>query len=119
MKEQLAINTLKKFVDNVDFVRTDSQKTVEKLFVKTEVFASLTFIKEFYHFASLKNIEVIKHDNGEIEIDYTLDNIEDEESFILAFIIDKNRVSSVSKIFDNAIEFENKISDKFGIKFIN
>lgn len=119
MKDHLAMNTLKKFVENVDFVRTEAQKKVEKLFVKTEVFASLTFIKEFYHFASLKNIEVIKHENGEIEIDYTLDNIEDEESFILAFIIEKNIVNSISKIFDNAIEFENKISDEFGIKFIN
>lgn len=119
MKEKLAMNTLKKFCDNVDFVRTNNQKITEKLFVKTEVFASLVFIKEFYHYTALKNIEAIKHENGEIEIDYTIDHVEDEDTFILAFIIKKNRVSSVSKIFDNAIEFENKLSDEFGIEFVS
>ena len=119
MEKKLVFNTLKKLTEYVDMEKIKDQKFAEKMFLKADIFASIAFIKEFYHYSKLSNIQYIELENDSFELDYTLEDIDDEESVILAYTLNKKRVTSISKIFENADPIEAEISKKYGIKFVN
>lgn len=116
MTKQKLEKDFRNFVKSIDHARIKANKSSEKIYVKTELFQAIKFTKEFFHYDILKTIIATPIEDEQIELNYVLDNIIDEDSVILAFII-KDKVSSIVGIFDNALEIERKITQEYGLTF--
>lgn len=119
MDKRILFNTLKKFAESIDMTKTVCNKTVEKIFLNADIFASVAFVKEHFRYSRLNKIHYIELGNESFELDYTLEDLEDEETVILAFTLNKKRVPSISDLFDNATAIENEISKKYEVSFVN
>ena len=89
----------------------------DKLVIKKEIYKTLSYIKENYHFEILKSITAVDLNDMGVELIYHLYNLEDEENFQVSVIVN-NEAESISSIFDSAVADEKEIYDLFGIKFI-
>ena len=90
----------------------------DKLVIKKEIYKTLSYIKENYHFEILKSITAVDLNDMGVELIYHLYNLEDEENLQVSVIVN-NEAESISSIFDSAVADEKEIYDLFGIKFIN
>lgn len=95
----------------------DSEIKGDKIIYKSDPFETLEFIKDTYQFEILKDIQITPLENNKLEVNYVIDNIEDEETGEFVFVIE-NTLPSMVKLFDNAGSMEKKISEQFGIKIL-
>ncbi len=102
---------------NIKNIFNDITIDGDKLFVKSNIYQVLNFIKNNYHFNLLKEIIAIDNKDAGIELIYHLYNIEDDENVFIS-ITTKEEIESVSQIFNSAIADEKEIYDMFGINFI-
>lgn len=89
----------------------------EKIIVKDNLAQTLDYIKNQYHFDTLKSITAVDNKEQGIELIYHLYNVEDEEDVTVSISV-KDEAESVSKIFDSAVADEKEIFDLFGVKFL-
>ena len=104
------IEELKKIFDNCEIIG-------EKIFVQSNVFKLLDFVKNNYGFNVLKEIIAVDKQDAGIELIYKLFSASDEENVLISTIV-KDEAESVSKIFDSATADEKEIYDLFGVKFL-
>ena len=102
---------------NIKNIFNDITIDGDKLFVKSNIYQVLNFIKNNYHFNLLKEIIAIDNKDAGIELIYHLYNIEDDENVFISITI-KEEIEIVSQIFNSAIADEKEIYDMFGINFI-
>jgi NADH-quinone oxidoreductase subunit C len=102
---------------NIKNIFNDITIDGDKLFVKSNIYQVLSFVKNNYHFDILKEIIAIDNKDAGIELIYHLYNIEDDENVFIS-VITKGEIESISQIFDSAIADEKEIYDMFGINFI-
>ena len=96
---------------------SDVELIGNKVVLKNDIAKAIEFVKDNYGFNILKEIIAVDLGNDEIELDYNLFSVENEEDIILSIVV-KNEAESISHIFDSAIADENEIYDLFGINFI-
>lgn len=89
----------------------------DKIIIKKDIFKTVEYVKNKYHFDILKEICAVDRQEEGIELNYRMYSTENEEDLILVILV-KDEAESVSKIFDSAIADEKEIYDMFGIKFI-
>jgi NADH-quinone oxidoreductase subunit C len=102
---------------NIKNIFNDITIDGDKLFVKSNIYQVLSFVKNNYHFDILKEIIAIDNKDAGIELIYHLYNIEDDENVFIS-VITKGEIESISQIFDSAVADEKEIYDMFGINFI-
>ena len=96
---------------------SDVELIGNKVVLKNDIAKAIEFVKDNYGFNILKEIIAVDLGDDEIELDYNLFSVENEEDIILSIVV-KNEAESISHIFDSAIADENEIYDLFGINFI-
>lgn len=102
---------------NIKNIFNDITIDGDKLFVKSNIYQVISFVKNSYHFDILKEIIAIDNKDAGIELIYHLYNIEDDENVFIS-VITKGEIESISQIFDSAVADEKEIYDMFGINFI-
>ena len=95
----------------------DCELQNEKIVIKSDLYNTISLIKNNYGFNILKDITAVDNKENGIELIYRLHSVEIDEDVLISITTDAE-IESVSKIFDSAIADENEIYDLFGIKFI-
>lgn len=88
----------------------------DKIFVKSNIYKALDFIRKTYGFDMLKEIIATDLTDGKYELTYKLFSVKDNEDALISIIVG-DEAESVSKLYDSAIADEKEIYDLFGIKF--
>ena len=88
----------------------------DKIFVKSNIYKALDFIRKTYGFDMLKEIIATDLTDGKYELTYKLFSVKDNEDVLISIIVG-DEAESVSKLYDSAIADEEEIYDLFGIKF--
>lgn len=88
----------------------------DKIFVKSNIYKALDFIRKTYGFDMLKEIIATDLTDGKYELTYKLFSVKDNENALISIIVG-DEAESVSKLYDSAIADEKEIYDLFGIKF--
>lgn len=95
----------------------DCELQNEKIVIKSDLYNTISLIKNNYGFNILRDITAVDNKENGIELIYRLHSVENDEDVLISITTD-TEIESVSKIFDSAIADENEIYDLFGIKFI-
>ena len=82
----------------------------------SNIHSALKFIKENLSYQMLRSITAVD-DGDDIELNYDLFSLEDEESVIISTKVRYEAVS-VADIYGSALADENEIYDMFGVMFI-
>lgn len=89
-----------------------------KIIIKYNLYQILKFAKDKYSYNILKEIIANDKQKEGIELTYHLYSTEDEEDLLVTIIV-KDKIESISDLFESAIADEREIFDMFGVKFIN
>ena len=84
----------------------------DKIFVKSNIYKALDFIRKTYGFDMLKEIIATDLTDGKYELTYKLFSVKDNEDALISIIVG-DEAESVSKLYDSAIADEKEIYDLF------
>ena len=102
----------------IEKIFKDCEIINDRIVIHSNLYKTLKFIKDNYHFDMLKEIVAIDNMNNNLELQYRLYSICDEENLTVSITIDINsEVESVSSLYDSAIADEKEIYDLYGTKF--